>query len=80
MPNIRCNKCGYVGEEETFRHGLDFFQNRYISDCPKCDNGQSPGGASMRMFGGQRPFEFVDSAPTPSDPLGKVLKQSEEAS
>jgi hypothetical protein len=62
---VKCNKCGYVGDETEFPKGRDFFQNPYISKCPKdCGNRQSPGDASMRMFGGTRPFEYVrDSIP-----------------
>ena len=63
--NIKCNKCGFVGSESAFRHGHDFFQNDYIAGCPKCDNSQNPGDASMRMFGGARPFEYADEAPVP---------------
>ena len=57
--NVKCNKCGQTAPESEFPHGRDFFQQSYISGCPKCDNRQSPGDASMRMFGGPRPFEFV---------------------
>jgi hypothetical protein len=61
------------------RIGRDFFQNPYIAGCPKCDNRQSPGDASMRAFGGSRPFEFVrDSEPT--DALGATLHRAGEAS
>lgn len=56
---VKCNKCKYVGEMQEFPIGNDFFQNVYIAGCPKCDNRQSPGDASMRMFGGKRPFEYV---------------------
>jgi len=63
---IKCNKCGHVGEESEFPKGRDFFQNAYIAGCAKCDNRQSPGDASMRMFGGKRPFERVtDTAQIP---------------
>jgi hypothetical protein len=61
MKNIKCNKCQYVGPESEFPKGNDFFQNKYVAGCPKCDNRQSPGDASMRGFGGQRPFEYVDA-------------------
>lgn len=57
---IKCNKCGHVGDESEFPKGRDFFQNSYIAGCPKCDNRQSPGDASMRMFGGKRPFERAE--------------------
>jgi len=61
--NIKCNQCGYVGPVSEFPMGHDFFQNKYIKACPKCDNHQSPGDASMRMFGGIRPFESIDETP-----------------
>jgi hypothetical protein len=61
--NIKCNKCGHVGPESEFPKGRDLFQNTYIASCPKCDNRQSPGNASMRMFGGQRPFERATETP-----------------
>ena len=61
--NIKCNKCGYIGAESEFPKGRDFFQNQYIAKCPKCDNRQNPGDASMRMFGGARPFSRVEDAP-----------------
>ena len=77
--NIKCNKCGHVGPESEFPKGRDFFQNAYVSGCPRCDNHQSPGDASMRMFGGQRPFEFVRGE-EPGDVLGKVQHRAEEAS
>jgi len=60
---IKCNKCGHVGEEVEFPKGYDFFQKPYISGCPKCDNRQNPGDASMRMFGGRRPFERIEEHP-----------------
>jgi hypothetical protein len=76
---VKCNSCGYVGEESEFPKGNDFFQHVYISGCPKCDNRQSPGDASMRMFGGQRPFEYLrDTGPV--DSLGKTLHRAGEAS
>lgn len=59
---IKCNKCGHVGDESEFPKGRDFFQNSYIARCPKCDNQQSPGDASMRMFGGKRPFERAEES------------------
>lgn len=77
--NVKCNKCGYVGSESEFPKGNDFLQQAYIAACPKCDNRQSPGDASMRMFGGQRPFEYVRTvvANTVSQ---QVEKQASEAS
>jgi len=60
---VKCNKCGYIGEEPEFPTGRDFFQNSYIKSCPKkCGNIQSPGNASMRCFGGDRPFVYVREA------------------
>ncbi len=56
---VKCNKCGYVGDESLFKHGRDFFQNRFVSGCPECDNRQDPGGASLRAMGGERPFEYI---------------------
>lgn len=78
---VRCSKCGHVAPEDEFPKGRDFFQNAYVASCPNpsCDNRQSPGDASMRMFGGKRPFEYVGTT-APSDPVGRVLRQSEEAS
>lgn len=59
---VKCNKCEYVGDESEFPKGNDFFQNSYIRGCPKCDNRQNPGDASMRGFGGERPFVYVREA------------------
>lgn len=56
---VKCNKCGYVGDSSEFPKGRDFFQFVYVRACPKCDNTQNPGDASMRMFGGKRPFEAI---------------------
>jgi hypothetical protein len=56
---VKCNKCGHIGDEESFPHGRDFFQNRYVSSFPECDNRQDPGSASFRVLGGKRPFEYV---------------------
>lgn len=81
MANVKCNKCGHVGDEAEFPKGRDFFQNSYIARCPKeCGNVQSPGDASMRMFGGQRPFEYVREEPTTKDPLAVTLHRAGEAS
>ena len=59
---IKCNKCGYIGDISEFPKGNDFLQQTYIAACPKCDNRQSPGGASMRMFDNKRPFERVNES------------------
>jgi len=77
---VKCNKCGFVGDESEFPKGHDFFQNSYIAGCPKCDNRQSPGGASMRGFGGERPFEYIREIPVTSDPLVVTLTRASEAS
>lgn len=79
MKQVKCNKCGFVGNEEEFKKGRDFFQHSFISGCPKCDNRQSPGGASMRMFGGDRPFSYIRAA-GPKDALGKTLHDAGGAS
>ena len=77
---VKCNNCGYVGLDSEFPKGRDFFQNPFISSCPqKCGNRQSPGGASMRMFGDKRPFEYVRDD-KPEDTAGKVIHRSGEAS
>jgi len=83
---VKCNKCDHVADEVDFPKGRDFFQNQYISRCPKCDNRQSPGDASMRMFGGDRPFEYVRGTEpevkgdTISDVLPTVMHRAGEAS
>jgi hypothetical protein len=80
MQHVKCSKCGYVGAESEFPKGYDFFQNSYIASCPKkCGNTQSPGGASMRMFEGKKPFEFV-RADEPTNPLAATLHRASEAS
>lgn len=77
---VKCAKCGHTAEEDTFPHGRDFFQNMYVAGCPKCDNRQSPGDASMRMFGRERPFSFVRESPTKGDPVAIVMHNAAEAS
>lgn len=77
---VRCNKCGYTADESEFKHNRDFFQNRFVSGCPKCDNLQSPGNASMRMFGGERPFVFIEKLVPPDTALNETLKRAGEAS
>lgn len=76
---VKCNGCGFVGEKEEFRIGRDFFQHEYIAGCSKCPQSQSPGDASMRMFGGARPFEFV-RVDAPEDAMGRTLHRAGEAS
>ena len=79
MRQIKCNKCGFIGDDSKFKKGRDFFQNPFVSACPKCNNKQSPGDASMRMFGGERPFEFIQEKKS-QDPLSEVLNNANEAS
>lgn len=79
--NVKCNKCGHVGPESEFPVGYDFFQNKYIAECPKnCGNRQSPGDASMRMFGGTRPFEYQREIPTAANVADTVMHRAGEAS
>ncbi|HDZ26832.1 MAG TPA: hypothetical protein ENH65_10035 [Candidatus Aminicenantes bacterium] len=80
MRQVKCNGCGFIGNEDEFKKGQDMFQNSFIAGCPKCENRQSRGDASMRMFGGDRPFSFIDRAEKPGNPLGIVLHNSDEAS
>lgn len=77
---VKCNKCGYIGDESEFSTGVDFCQKIYIKSCPKCDNFQSPGDASMRMFGGKRPFEYIREKSQSDDSLSKTLHAADEAS
>lgn len=79
---VKCNKCGYIGDESEFPKGRDFFQHSFISGCPKkCGNSQSPGDASLRMMpSDKRPFEYVRSEPKDKTLLGKVLHDADEAS
>lgn len=77
---VKCSKCGHLGPESGFRVGHDFFQNPYIAGCPKCDNRQSPGDASMRMFGGERPFVYVRQQPVDADAASQVMRRAGEAS
>ena len=76
--DIKCNKCGHIGDASEFPKGRDFFSKEYVAGCPKCDNRQNPGDASMRMFGGSRPFETVrpDASRTA---LEKVLHDADNA-
>lgn len=61
---VKCNKCGYVGDESEFPKERDFFQHDFIARCANkaCDNRQNPGDASLRMFGGERPFVYIRGA------------------
>ena len=77
---VKCNKCEYIGEENEFRKGRDFFQNLFIAGCPNCDNTQNPGDASMRMFEGmKRPFVYIRQD-SPDDPVSKTKHNASEAS
>ena len=79
--NVKCNKCEYEGNESEFPKGRDFTQKEYISSCPKCDNRQNPGDASMRMFYSdkERPFIYVNSNEI-EDALLETLRRSNQAS
>ena len=86
--NVKCNKCGHIAAESEFPKERDLFQKSYIASCPnpECDNRQTPGDASFRMFGGKRPFEYV-RAPEPEvtgdkmeDGVAAVFYRSHEAS
>lgn len=80
---VRCNKCGYIGNEEEFSKSTDFFQKSFIRKCakPKCDNFQTPGDASMRMMPGVKPpFEYIRPASKDKDSLAKTLHKAKEAS
>ena len=78
---VKCSKCGYISSVSEFKMGRDFFQNPYIAGCPKCKNWQAPGDASMRAFGGERPFIFVDwQEPKNADVVATVMHRAEEAS
>ena len=81
--NVKCNKCGYIGDESEFPTGRDFFQQPFIRACANkdCDNRQSPGDASMRMMPGiAHPFEYVRGQVVTDDPLTQVLHNAAEAS
>ena len=88
---VKCNKCGFVADIDQFTIGHDFFQNPYVAACPNCDNNQTPGGASVRGFGGERPFEYIRGAQKSNDPelttrlrtwdmFGAVVARMSEAS
>lgn len=76
---VKCNKCGHVGDYDDFPKDRDFFQKSYIRACPKCDNHQSPGDASMRMFDRERPFSFVNEH-TSDHPVEETFRRAEQAS
>jgi NAD-dependent SIR2 family protein deacetylase len=86
MRYVKCNKCGHTAPEDDFPKARDFLQAIYIAECPKCDNHQSPGNASIRMFDGDRPFVFVReleikvSGPEVHDALPTVMHRATEAS
>ena len=78
---VRCSKCGHVADEEDFPKGRDFFQKPYIKACPKkCGNMQAPGGASMRMFGGERPFVYLREEEPKGNAVDTTLHRAGEAS
>lgn len=81
--DVKCNKCGHVADESEFPKGTDFLQNPYVKACPACDNRQSPADASLRMFGGKRPFVYVRRAEPSMDMAGPypvVIHRAQEAS
>ncbi len=88
MRRVRCNKCGHVADESTFPKETDFFQDVFIASCPNadCNNKQNPGDASMRMFGGERPFTFLRpeepkvTGTKTRDAVPTVMHRSREAS
>lgn len=80
---VKCNKCGYIGDESEFPKGRDFFQFSFIKACPKnCGNMQSPGDASMRAMPDdkKRPFEYIREESKDKTPLGKTMHRAKEAS
>jgi len=78
---VRCTKCNYVDDKGKFKTGRDFFQKEYISGCPKCNNHQSPGNASLRMMPDmEHPFVFVRDENPDDNPLNKTLHNASEAS
>ena len=80
---VKCNKCGYIGDESEFPKERDFFQFTFVNGCPKkCGNFQSAGVASMRMMPSdkKRPFEYVRDETKDNTPLGEVLHKASEAS
>ncbi|KKK70215.1 hypothetical protein LCGC14_2926250 [marine sediment metagenome] len=80
---VKCNKCGYTGKRNEFPKRQDFFQREYIAGCanPDCNNSQNPGDASIRMFGGERPFSFVRTEiPDDAPSIVKVLGSAQDAS
>jgi hypothetical protein len=78
---VKCNKCGYIGEESEFPTDRDLFQHKYIKACPKCDNFQTSGDASLRMMPGiEHPFEYVRIKIKSDSALIKTLYKAGEAS
>lgn len=86
MKQVKCNKCGYIAPESEFPKGNDFFQNSYVKSCPKCDNNQNPGDATMRAFDNKRPFVYIRESEPPligtkiKDALPITLHRTSEAS
>lgn len=80
---VKCNKCGYIGDENEFPKGRDLFQKLFIQACAmdNCNNKQSLGDASLRMFPGiQHPFTYLRKPTTTLDPLAIVLHNAGKAS
>ena len=78
---VKCNKCGYIGDEAEFPKGRDFLQKTFIKSCPrKCGNVQTEGDASLRMMPGQQhPFVYVRPE-APDHPAAQVIHDASEAS
>lgn len=80
---VKCNKCGYIGEESEFPKGTDFSQRSFVKGCPKnCGNSQNPGDASMRMMPSdkKRPFEYIRPGPANKTAVGITMHRASEAS
>jgi hypothetical protein len=79
---VKCNKCDYIGDESEFPKGRDFLQKEFIKKCAnkKCDNFQTEGDASLRMFPNRKhPFEFIREEAKGTS-LEKTIHHSKEAS
>ena len=76
---VTCGKCGFSADSAVFQHGLDFFQKPFIAACPKCDNRNSPGQASMNMFAGTpRPFKMERYDPSCGATIKELAKERKE--
>ena len=60
--------------KKIFPKIMTFSRNNIFQNA-KCDN-----HASMRMFGGERPFTYIRSEEITDNPLIKVFHQADEAS